>query len=158
MKRAAFNMIELIFVIIIVGVLSAVSLPKFFGVSEQANEVVMKGFVGTLNRTVGPVKWHASLEDGKKGSVIDGNYNITNRDIDFPPSFSSFTVDLTKCIDANATSATTFPSNAARTTDNKYEIICRDGNSTTTPRFWYWEYGSKTTPTLADVNNSSMKY
>lgn len=158
MKRAGFSMIELIFVIIIVGVLSAVALPKFYGMSEQATEAVMKGFVGTLNRTVGPVKWHISMKDGKGGSVKDGTYNITSEDMNFPSSFSSATVDLTKCVDANATSSTPFPSNAARTTDNKYEIICRDGSKSTTPRFWYWEYGTKTTPTLADVNSSMVKY
>lgn len=158
MKRAAFNMIELIFVIIILGILSAVALPKLLSVSEQAKESIVKGFVGTLNRTVSPVKWHASVEDGKKGSVTDGNYNITSRDINFPLGFSVSIVDLTKCVDANASLTTVFPSNAARTTNNKYEIICRDGNTTTAPRFWYWEYGTKAAPTVADVNNSSMKY
>jgi len=47
-------MIELIFVIVILGILAAVALPKFVGVSEQAQEGKLKAFVGTLNRTVGP--------------------------------------------------------------------------------------------------------
>ncbi|QOP40379.1 type II secretion system protein [Sulfurimonas marina] len=144
--------------IIIVGILSAVALPTFLSVSKQAKETVINGFVGTLNRTVGPVKWNVSVEDGKEGSVKDGTYNITSADIIFPSSFSTFIVDLTKCVDANATSSTQFPSNAARTTDNKYEIICRDGDKSTAPRFWYWEYGSKVTPTVADVNDSIIKY
>jgi len=57
MKRAGFTMIELIFVIVILGILSAVALPKFIGVSEQAEAGKCKAFVGTLNRTVGPTIW-----------------------------------------------------------------------------------------------------
>jgi len=57
MKRAGFTMIELIFVIVILGILSAVALPKFLGVSEQAQAGKCKGYVGTLNRTVLPALW-----------------------------------------------------------------------------------------------------
>jgi prepilin-type N-terminal cleavage/methylation domain-containing protein len=57
MKRAGFTMIELIFVIVILGILSAVALPKFIGVSEQAEAGKCKAFVGTLNRTVLPALW-----------------------------------------------------------------------------------------------------
>jgi prepilin-type N-terminal cleavage/methylation domain-containing protein len=57
MKRAGFTMIELIFVIVILGILSAVALPKFIGVSDQAKAGKCKSFVGTLNRTVLPAIW-----------------------------------------------------------------------------------------------------
>jgi prepilin-type N-terminal cleavage/methylation domain-containing protein len=57
MKRAGFTMIELIFVIVILGILSAVALPKFIGISEQAQAGKCKAFVGTLNRTVFPALW-----------------------------------------------------------------------------------------------------
>ena len=57
MKRSGFTMIELIFVIVILGILSAVALPKFIGVSEQAQAGKCKAFVGTLNRTVLPALW-----------------------------------------------------------------------------------------------------
>jgi len=57
MKRAGFTMIELIFVIVILGILSAVALPKFIGVSEQAKAGKCKAFIGTLDRTVFPAIW-----------------------------------------------------------------------------------------------------
>ncbi len=59
--RNAFTMIELIFVIVILGILSAVALPKFIGVAESTNETVCKAYIGSLNRTVSHSIWAASI-------------------------------------------------------------------------------------------------
>ncbi len=72
MKRAGFTMIELIFVIVILGILAAVALPKFIGVSEQAEAAKCKALVGTLNRTVGPAIWsNGVLNDQNFTSAAD---------------------------------------------------------------------------------------
>jgi len=69
--KNAFTMIELIFVIVILGILAAVSLPKFIGVTENTNETICKAFVGTLNRTVSHAIWSDSILN------IPNDYNIT---------------------------------------------------------------------------------
>ena len=83
MKRAGFTMIELIFVIVILGILSAVALPKFIGVSEQAEAGKCKAFIGTLNRTVGPAIWSDMVLNDKNVSVAFATKSITTQ-IDIP--------------------------------------------------------------------------
>ena len=140
MKRAGFTMIELIFVIVILGILSAVALPKLIGVKNQASEGTVKAFVGTLNRTVAPSKWSQSLMDGKEGSITD--YNITTADTDFPGDFNATEgINLGNCAASTATAATTA---AATTTDGTWKLVCRDGNETTAPKFWYTKDATKT--------------
>lgn len=67
--RSGFTMIELVFVIVIIGILSAVALPKFLGTSQEAHNSVIKSFAGTLNRTVGPALWSKSLSEGNAGVI-----------------------------------------------------------------------------------------
>ena len=69
--RSAFTMIELIFVIVILGILTAMALPKFIGVTETTNETICKAFVSTLNRTVSHSIWSESI------LVEPNDYNIT---------------------------------------------------------------------------------
>jgi prepilin-type N-terminal cleavage/methylation domain-containing protein len=134
MKRSGFTMIELIFVIVILGILASVALPKLIGVKGQADEGVIKSFVGTLNRTVSPAKWSASIAAGGNGSIKTATYDINISDTDFPAAFAAGShIDTTKCV-AGGTTPTAF---VLSTSDGQFSIECRDGNSTTAPKFWY---------------------
>ena len=67
--RSGFTMIELVFVIVIIGILSAVALPKFLETANQAHDAAVKSFAGTLNRTTGPTLWAKSIADGNSGDI-----------------------------------------------------------------------------------------
>ena len=80
MKRAGFTMIELIFVIVILGILSAVALPRFIGISDQANAGKCEALVGTLNRTIGPMMWSASISGADANDANGSVNNMTYTD------------------------------------------------------------------------------
>ena len=130
--RNAFTMIELIFVIVILGILSAVALPKFIGVSEQAVAGKCQAFVGTLNRTTGSALWAGSISNGDKGSLgADASAIRTaiESQIEIPQ----------ECLDASTNSATVFATSDTLTIGTKtYDVNFTDGTLNSAP-VWGWK-------------------
>jgi len=146
MKRAGFTMIELIFVIVILGILSAVALPKFLGVADQAKAGKLTAYVGTLNTTTLPSIWSKAIMDGS-GSIADYGDEINNN-ITAP---DGITVTFSK--DTLEPDTYTFTDETAPAADKiigkqtyggtVYSIACRDGNQVAQP--------------LCDVYNDKQK-
>jgi type II secretory pathway pseudopilin PulG len=155
--KTAFTLVELVFIIIILGILAVVAIPKLLGVKEAADESVVKGFVGTLNRTVVAAKWNGSIMDGDEGSkdTDTTTYNITEIDTEFPPLFSATTISTEDCLDDSVdTSVANNSGVVLSASDGKFHIICRDGNASTPPKFWYKEGAA----TLAvEINGTAPK-
>ena len=135
--KKAFTMIELIFVIVILGILAAIALPKFVGVASQAHEANLKSFTGTLNRTIGASLWSQSMTDGKAGKIssytsYDGDKFATLSDI--PKEIDKSTIKFENCANPEDKSKHFAEANTA-ITGKSYTITCRDGNATTPPAF-----------------------
>ena len=159
--RRAFTMIELIFVIVIIGILAAVALPKLKGVKQQAHFAKAGEFVGQLNSTVLPNLYSRAV---MKGVNENGDYKaIKNLSplpvfedlIDMPANFKLKGANITTNMAlANVTGAAT---PVLENTANNVFIYCRDGNETEMPRCWYSDK-SAVTSAATDFNNSRASF
>lgn len=82
-NEKGFTLIELIVVIVIIGILAAVAIPKFVGMTGKARDAALKGFMGSLRdaAVLTHGKWLASggtednvtLEDGTVVTMCSAN-------------------------------------------------------------------------------------
>ena len=130
-------MIELIFVIVVLGVLAGVALPKFLEIHRSAEDQVVESFAATMTRTVGHSLWSKSIFDGKNGTINYGGDSSKfagkglESYVDIPVELDASSVDFRQCVQSSGT-ASPFLSHAA---GYEYNIFCRDGNQTDAPKF-----------------------
>ncbi|QCT95001.1 type II secretion system protein [Caminibacter mediatlanticus TB-2] len=155
--KKAFTMIELIFVIVILGILAAVALPKFIGVASQAREANLKSFTGTLNGTLGPSWWSQAM-------AYDGNISKLNIDTktklakytDVPKALTEF--NLSECDNpAKYKVIAEFDKNTIGS-DVNYYIACKDGTASEAPKFILIKPKATTDDglSLGDANTSEV--
>ena len=64
MKRTAFTMVELIFVIVIIGVLASIGLPKLSGVSDNAKKTAEIATVSAVSTSIESAHGEWSINEG----------------------------------------------------------------------------------------------
>ncbi len=137
--KTAFTLAEIVFIIIVLGILAAVAVPRYFYVEKQAQENIVKAFTATLYRTVGHSLWSKSISSGKLGSIKsddDGDGGkffgkSLEEYITIPKYFDKESVDFSNC----ASPGTLAQPFIEKSEIGEYNIFCRDGNSSTAPYF-----------------------
>lgn len=142
--KKGFTMIELIFVIVILGILAAVALPRLAGTANDARIETMNSFIGTLNRSVAPTMWSKAIRDGN-GSVT--GLNLKNY-TDLPKGIA-FVNDgnLTGCVASGQAAGKVADINTSSLPIAEV-LVCMDGNSTSAPKFGFAAIGT------TDVNTT----
>lgn len=63
MNRRGFTLVELIMVIVILGIIAAISIPKYVDLSSQAKTAAAKGAIGTIRAAVA-IKYAENAANG----------------------------------------------------------------------------------------------
>jgi MSHA pilin protein MshA len=137
-KQSGFTLIELVVVMVILGILAAVALPKFVDMSTQARVAKMAGAVGAVKSAVAltHAKW---LAQGSTGTVaLEGVTTPLTMVNGYPAAgdiASAAGLDSSYTVSAVVSGAVTISENS----------------TTTTCRFTYTEAAAAGAPTIGAI-------
>ena len=128
--KKAFTMIELIFVIVIIGILAAVAMPKLASTRQEAKKALVLSYIETLNRTVGATMYASTLSAGNNIGELANAAHCGVLSTEGNPYLDPIP-EVTIAQDCTLTSNIGVGFKA----DSHYE----DGNISNSP-YWYYSY------------------
>ena len=142
--REGFSLIELIFVIILIGILSALAIPRFFEVGENARKRKIESFVMTFNSTIAPMLW-STYYSSANGSIKSVTFeDIKHQFEDWPEGIRS--IDLSRCANGDSSSGAVVGQIGSPSLTESIDLYCIDGNASHPPRFGFDASMSKRIP------------
>ncbi|HFD14247.1 MAG TPA: type II secretion system protein [Epsilonproteobacteria bacterium] len=131
--KHAFTMIELIFVIVIIGILASVAIPKLAGTANEAKKSNIISFMGTLNRTVGPILWVNHLTDNGGSLKTVTRAELIDIYTALPAGIEN--IDFSQCADSNASTGAKVADITVKALANAEELFCIDGDTVGPAKF-----------------------
>lgn len=148
-NQKGFTLIELVVVIVILGILSAVAVPKFVNMQDEAKQSALEGARGSVKSAVALVhaKWLVGGADSTVETVAVEGGDVAVDDYGYPEATTAGIMAAAGLTDDFTIDATADPVEIYRTSDD-------DSGSAKTGSYYftYTAAAANTPPSVSDIN------
>ncbi len=121
-KQSGFTLIELVMVIVILGILAAVALPKFVNLGGNARTSVIQGVAGSMRATNAEIYAEAAMTPGGLGAT--GSVAVGGQTVKTAYGYAASMTDLLNAMSLHPKSDFTISTNEVEMADATVPANC----------------------------------